>query len=95
MNARWTLGLLILVLLLIAERPALAQRLHYLGIAGDADEAVFQSEVVHAGRALAAVWPVASSHVVGGSLKGGATYEAVRRGIARMAWTGSGMCFSC
>lgn len=71
--------------LLAMERPALAQRMHYLGIAGDGDEAVFRSEVLGARRALDASWSLASSRTVGGALRGGATYGAVRRSIRRAA----------
>jgi hypothetical protein len=80
-----SLPLLALGALLMTQQPAAAQRLHYLGIAGDAKEAVFRSEVLNAGRAVASVWPVATSRVVGGSFKGGATYEAVRRSLRETA----------
>jgi hypothetical protein len=69
----------------LAAETASAQRMHYLGIAGDRNETVFQSEVLSAGRALSTVWPLASSNTVGGSFKGGATYDAVRRSIHKIA----------
>jgi Peptidase C13 family len=71
--------------LLCAAHPALAQRMHYLGIAGSSRETVFRSEVSGAGQTVGAAWALASSRAVGGSVKGGETYRAIRQSIRQAA----------
>jgi hypothetical protein len=71
--------------LLSAAHPALAQRMHYLGIAASNRETVFQSEVSGAGSTVGGQWSLASSQTVAGSFFGRVSYGSVREAIAAAA----------
>jgi hypothetical protein len=76
---------LALLVLFGAVHPALAQRMHYLGIAASSRETVFQSEVSGAGGALGSTWSLASSQTFSGSFLGGVSYGGVRQAIQQAA----------
>lgn len=61
--------------------PALAQKMHYLGIAASNRETVFQSEVTGAGARVGSTWQLGSSQTVSGSFFGGVSYGSVREAI--------------
>ncbi len=65
--------------------PALAQRMHYLGIAASNRETVFQSEVSGAGSTIGSTWSLASSQTVSGSFLGRVSYGTVREAIRNAA----------
>jgi hypothetical protein len=73
------------LVLTAAESPAMAQRMHYLGIAASSRETVFQSEVSGAGGTVGSAWSLGSSQTVGGSYVGGVTYGSVRQAIQSAA----------
>jgi Peptidase C13 family len=74
-----------LLALLGAAHPALAQRMHYLGIAASSRESVFQSEVSGAGSTVGSTWSLGSSQTVSGSFLGRVSYGAVRQAIQQAA----------
>jgi hypothetical protein len=84
-RSTFCLVLLAAFALLSAAHPALAQRMHYLGIAGKSGEPVFRTEISGAGRAVGGAWALASSRTVGGAFGDGATYNAIRRSIRQAA----------
>jgi Peptidase C13 family len=71
-----------------AQGPALAQSMHYLGIAASSRETVFQSEVTGAGSTVGTIWKLGSSQTVSGSFFGKVTYgsvvAAIRAAASRM-----------
>ncbi len=79
------LAVLILAGWLGLHGPALAQRMHYLGIAASSRETVFQSEVAGAGATVGATWRLASSQTVSGSFFGRVSYGTVREAIRAAA----------
>jgi hypothetical protein len=87
MNPQTAFRLLAFALLALigAAHPALAQRMHYLGIAASSRETVFQSEVSGAGGTVGSTWSLASSQTVSGGFMGGVSYGTVRQAIQQAA----------
>jgi hypothetical protein len=79
------LALFICIAVVGGIAPALAQRMHYLGIAASSRETVFQSEVSGAGATVGSTWSLGSSQTVSGSFFGRVSYGTVREAIRNAA----------